>query len=84
MGGFHRLRDFRYLLTADTEVISTHNGKLRRVTIPAKSTITVIDGPFNGARLVDIVWEGKTLMMFTRDLKENGELMNRKKMAILA
>ena len=84
MGDFHHLRDFRYRLTADTAAISTLNGKLRKVTIPAKSTITVIDGPFESARLVDIFWEGKTLMMSTADLREHGELMNRKKMGIFA
>jgi hypothetical protein len=84
MGDFHHLRDFRYRLTADTAAIATLNGKLRKVTIPAKSAITVIDGPFDGARLVDIVWEGKTLMMSTADLREHGEFLDRKKMGILA
>ena len=82
MSGFHQLRDFRYRLTVDTAVISTLNGKPRVVTIPAKSTITILDGPFNGARLVEIFWEGKTLMMFTADLKAHGELVDRKKMGI--
>jgi hypothetical protein len=79
VAGFHYLRDFRYRLRADTAAISTHNGKLRRLTIPANSSITVIEGPFEGAHLVDIVWEGKTLMMFTADLKVHGELVDRKK-----
>ena len=84
MGASHHLRDFRYRLTADTAALSTLSGKLRRVTIPAKSTITVVDGPFNGARLVDIAWEGKTLMMSTADLKEHGELVDRRKMGFSA
>ena len=84
MGDFHHLRDFRYRLTADTAAIATLNGKLRKVTIHAKSTITVVDAPFNGARLVDISWEGKALMMSTADLKEHGELVDHEKMGISA
>jgi hypothetical protein len=35
-----------------------------------EATLTVMGGPFNGARLVDIEWNGQALMMFTDRLRE--------------
>src|SRR5439155_16836454 len=43
-----------------------------RSLIPADSIITVMGGPFNGARLVDIVWNGQSLLMFTDELRDHG------------
>jgi len=40
--------------------------------IPKDEMITVVDGPFNGARLVDIEWDGKPYMMFTEHLRHCG------------
>ena len=36
------------------------------------SAVTVTSGPFDGIRLVDVIWEGQTLMMFTADLQGHG------------
>ena len=62
---------FRFRLTSDGFAVST-NGKIHSVTIPAGSTVTVTSGPFDGIRLVDVIWEGQTLMMFTADLQGHG------------
>ena len=62
---------FRYQLSSDSLAIST-NGKTHAVTVPASSVVTVTSGPFDGIRLVDVEWEGKTLMMFTSDLRGHG------------
>jgi len=40
--------------------------------VPAGSAVTVTSGPFDGIRLVDVEWEGQTLMMFTADLQGHG------------
>ena len=79
MNGYHHLRGCRYRLSADISGIST-NGKTHLVTVPAKTIVIVIDGPFNGTRLVDVLWKGETLMMFTAELREHGEYVDRKKM----
>ncbi|PYT10403.1 MAG: hypothetical protein DMG59_28860 [Acidobacteria bacterium] len=62
---------FRFRLTSDGFAVST-NGKIHSVTIPAGSTVTVTSGPFDGIRLVDVEWEGQSLMMFTAELREQG------------
>ena len=62
---------FRYQLSSDTLAIST-NGKTHSVMVPAASVVTVTSGPFDGIRLVDFIWEGQTLMMFTADLQGHG------------
>jgi len=62
---------FRYQLTSEGQAILT-NGKVKVVTIPVDSIITVMGGPFNGARLVDIEWNGQALLMFTDRLRECG------------
>ena len=67
---------WRYRLTKTCPAIST-NGKLypnvvRTLVIPKNELITVTDGPFNGVRLVDIIWKLKPYMMFTAHLRECG------------
>ena len=44
------------------------------VTIPKNSTVTVVAGPLDGERLVDVAWDGKTFILFAQDLRECGEL----------
>jgi hypothetical protein len=62
---------FRYQLSSDILAIST-NGKTHAVMVPARSVVIVTSGPFDGIRLVDVEWEGQTLMMFTADLQGHG------------
>jgi hypothetical protein len=37
--------------------------------------VTVVDGPLDGMRLVDVDWNGRTAMMFTTDLRERADLI---------
>ena len=38
-------------------------------------TLVVLEnGPLDGTRMVDVNWEGKTVMIFTADLRERGVL----------
>ena len=65
---------WRYQLTKPCPAISS-NGQpnvVRTLVIPKNELITVTDGPFNGARLVDITWNLKPYMMFTAHLRECG------------
>ena len=39
------------------------------VTLPKNATVTCINGTVDGNRLIDVLWEGKTIMMFTQDLR---------------
>jgi hypothetical protein len=49
------------------------DGKRIPVTLPLHAIVTVGDGLIDGSRLVDVLWEGTTVMMFTQDLRERGE-----------
>ena len=48
------------------------NGQRIPVTLPLHAIVTVIGGPLDGNRLVDVLWEGKTIMMFTQDIRTRG------------
>jgi hypothetical protein len=43
------------------------------ITIPMGAEVEVTDGPLDGNRLLDVLWEGKAVMMFTTDIRERGE-----------
>jgi len=44
------------------------NGKLVLVTIPAGDIVTVAEA--NGDKMVTVLWEGRTLVMFVADLEQ--------------
>ena len=54
------------ILSIDTE------GHRIPVTLPLHAIVTVQGGPLDGNRLVDVLWEGTKVMMFTQDLRERG------------
>ncbi len=43
--------------------------------IPAGALIRLVAGPLDGIRMVDVVWCEKTVMMFTGDVRERGDLI---------
>lgn len=75
LGQMYRMKTPTLALLAkdgqDTPVSSS--GGLSLTTIPVGAGVEVIGGPFNGNRLVDVRWEGKTVMMFTNDIRDRGE-----------
>jgi hypothetical protein len=56
-------------------IMSLPNGKRIPVTIPQGAVVKVVNGPLDGTRLVDVEWDGDTVMMFTSDLRERGTLI---------
>ena len=65
-----RVRGKRYRLNTPTLAIVKIEGQQSPVTVPSGSVVKVVDGPLNDNRLVDVNWEGKTVMMFTTDIRE--------------
>jgi hypothetical protein len=49
------------------------SGGLSLKTIPIGAEVEVIGGPLNGNRLVDVRWDGKTVMVFTNDIRDRGD-----------
>ena len=66
------MRGQRFRMQTPTLAILSQDGHRIPVTIPQGATVEVIEGPLDGNRLVDVAWEGKTVMMFTIDLRERG------------
>jgi len=60
----------RFQLFVSTLAIVTLDGHHTVMYVPIGDIVTVIHGPLNGARMVDVDWNGKTAMMFASDLRE--------------
>ena len=67
------MRGQRYRMKTATLAIMVHDGQNISVTVPLGSEIEIVGGPLDGERLVDVQWEGRTVMMFTIDIRERGE-----------
>ena len=67
------IRGQRYRLNTPTLAIVNEDGHHHPVTVPLGAVVKVIDGPLDGNRLVDVRWDGKTVMMFTTDIRERCE-----------
>ena len=38
--------------------------------------VTVVNGPLDGVRMVEVQWHDKTVLMFTLELREHAELIS--------
>jgi len=64
-----------YQLTSQMLAIYSHEGNRTPVIIPSGATVVVTNSPLDGVRMVDVLWEEKTVMAFTEDLRERGMLV---------
>jgi hypothetical protein len=62
-------------------ILSRSDGKRLPITVPVGAVVTIIAGPLNGARLVEVEWDGDTVLMFSEDLRENGTLLSQSTLA---
>jgi hypothetical protein len=62
-----------YRLRQPTNVVTSTEGKAQMLTIPAGGIVTVVGQPSQETGMVAVMWEGKTLRMFTVDLTRRGE-----------
>jgi hypothetical protein len=60
-------------MMSTTLAIDTINGKRVAIPVPVGEIIKVISGPTNDDRLIDVLWNGHSVMMFAIDIKERGE-----------
>jgi hypothetical protein len=66
------MRGQRFRIQTPTLAILSQDGHRIPITIPQGATVEVVEAPLDGNRLVDVKWEGKTVMMFSIDLSERG------------
>jgi hypothetical protein len=63
-----------FTLATSTLAIDTVNGRRTAVTISAGDVVKILAVPGHGGqkRMVDVLWRGRTVAMFTSDVKERG------------
>jgi hypothetical protein len=61
------------LKTPTLGIVPSDDGHRVAMTVPQDAIVTLIDGGLDGDRMVDMLWEGKTVTMFTQDLRTRGE-----------
>jgi len=66
----------RFRIKTPTLAIVEVNGQKTTMYVQTGEIITVVNGPLDGLRLVDVEWNGGEAMMFTIDLRERAELIN--------
>jgi hypothetical protein len=49
------------------------DGQRTAVMIPEGATVRVVPGPLADVRMVDVLWEGRTLAVLAEDLSNRGE-----------
>jgi hypothetical protein len=66
----------RYRIKTALLGIHSVDGMRTPVMIPGGASVVLELGPLDGTRMVDIKWEGKTVTIFTVDLRERGTLLS--------
>jgi len=65
----------RYYITNPTLALFEEGGRHVAHTVPTGTVITLDSKAFDGDKLVNVTWDGKTVMMFTQDLRLRAELV---------
>ena len=63
----------RYRITNPTLALFQEDGHHVAHTVPTGAFVTVDSAAFDGEKLVNVTWDGKTVMMFTQDLRLRSE-----------
>ncbi len=63
----------RYRITDSTIAIFEEEGKYVARTVASGTVVEVCNDAIDGDRLVDVIWKGREVMMFTRDLRSRAE-----------
>jgi hypothetical protein len=61
--------DEKYCIKSPTMVLFLQDGHYVSQMIPEGTEITLEGATFNGNKLIEVVWEGKVVMMFTQDVR---------------
>jgi len=66
----------RYRINSPTIALFEEDGRHVANTVPAGAVIDISSDSFDGDKLLEVVWEGKPVMMFTQDLRKRAESVN--------
>ena len=62
-----------FQLNLNTLGIHSEDGQRTAVMVPAGAIIQVVSGPRTEDRMIDVIWEGRTLSVFTEDFLARSE-----------
>jgi hypothetical protein len=62
-----------YRITSPALVLFQENNRHTSHMIPKGAVVTFEGKTFNGDKLVEVLWDGKVVLMFTQDLRSRGE-----------
>ena len=65
----------RFRLTRYAMAIAMREERHVAIIVPEGAIIEVLNGPFDGTRLMDVKYEGELVMMFTDDMKTHTDLV---------
>jgi hypothetical protein len=65
----------RFRIKTPTLAIVEVDGQKTTMYVQTGEIVTVVNGPLDGMRLVDVEWKGRAAMMFTIDLRERAALI---------
>ena len=63
----------RFRLTRAAMAIAQRDSRNVAIMIPEGAVIELLNGPFDGARLMEVRYEGEVIMMFTNDMETHTE-----------
>jgi hypothetical protein len=66
----------RYRIMDPTIAMSREDGVYVARTVAAGTIVEVTAGPIDGDKLLDAIWDGKEVMMFTQDLRSRAQLID--------
>jgi hypothetical protein len=66
----------RFRITIPIIAIVMENGLHTTLYTKAGDVVTVLRGPLDGTRLVEVQWDGRIALMFTIELREHAELIS--------
>jgi hypothetical protein len=62
-----------FRLTRWAMAIAQRDSRNAAIVVPEGAIIEVLGGPFDGVRLMDVHYNGETIMMFTNDMETHTE-----------
>jgi hypothetical protein len=62
-----------YRINDPTIAMFHEKGGYTARTVASGTVVEVSDGPIDGDKLVDVIWDGRNVMMFTQDLRSRAE-----------
>ena len=67
-----------FRLTRTAMAIAQRDSRNVAIMVPEGAIIELLNGPFDGVRLMDVRYDGEVIMMFTNDMENHTEVMKAK------